>query len=724
MPNLGRNISKAAKYLTKGLSIKNPAILDDKGNPLTVSFNDGTPTDGVYRTYLNSNNPTNVMVKLEALDPNSKYPLGFTPEEAYYVNGTQSEPEKREKEQGIINVSDTSNKIYRTNLQNGQFEMTSNAQGNLDPKLASTYTNYNQGFTNPWFYITSTVSNPKTGLPSQLGDDPKDISPNYNNPNYISTTPLKMIQGDPNNDMPTGYNGSRGTHLAFRDLSQYSFIHKLDNSRNQISQIGESTSRDFDFAHFTEILYDNEDPVAFGYDLRINWLTSPLFNGSIISFINSFSQSIDDIENRRSVWVDFCNQFFKFFKLTQPTELKNYSVDFYNQNWDKISESATSSNIKSQKGEFTAPRSDLYYGTGEFGKRNKEGKTLPEVVVTSSVDGSNNPKIYYLKKISGLDNLVEKGVSVNSDKVKSMVDYGNDVIKLTLYEDTSINTGYLASLYKLLSWSRRNGRQVIPENLLRFNVDIIVTEIRDFERVVKSKDNKDLIAYADKTTKYIYHLYDCQFQFDNLSHGNDIDMTEKKFTDDFDIEFNYKFSTMDMWRFTYPGNVGTQSSLDLHIVDGKNGTSTTSNQPQYLSAFLSYSSRLKDKSESALDNADQKSSDDIMNSKKKKFDNFISSEAPTLEKVKKQSIGKQILKNLENKAKKAVVKEINRQITTQARLLNKAIDDIRNTVGGGILSKMSSPTNVYQQDQFKDDMRNAFRDFVGQSVRGFFSGDL
>ena len=174
------------------------------------------------------------------------------------------------------------------------------------------------------------------------------------------------------------------------------------------------------------------------------------------------------------------------------------------------------------------------------------------------------PRTYYLRKISGLDGLSE---SISSDKSKQFVEYGKDFINLTLYEDVSVNTGYLAALYKILTWSRINGKKIIPDNLLRFDVEIVVTERRRFNRVIKNGDNT-MDQFSDLMSRYRYKLYECQFFFEKFSHGNDIDLRDTNLTQDYDIKFNYKFSTMRFEKFTDQNSVsGTRKHIDLDNIN-------------------------------------------------------------------------------------------------------------------------------------------------------------
>jgi hypothetical protein len=156
------------------------------------------------------------------------------------------------------------------------------------------------------------------------------------------------------------------------------------------------------------------------------------------------------------------------------------------------------------------------------------------------------PKTYYLHKITGLDQLTEV---LGGDKVKQFVDYDKDVLTLTLNEDISVNTGYLASLYKMLSYSKINGKKMIPDNLLRFDMEIIVTEIRKYNRVVDNKRIDAIQNFADAMSKYRYRLYECQFIFDKFSHDGTLDMSEPTISKGFDLKINYKFTTMKFEKF-------------------------------------------------------------------------------------------------------------------------------------------------------------------------------
>ena len=65
--------------------------------------------------------------------------------------------------------------------------------------------------------------------------------------------------------------------------------------------------------------------------------------------------------------------------------------------------------------------------------------------------------------------------------------------------------------------------------------------------------------------------------------------------------------------------------------------------------------------------------------------------------------------------------EVNRQVISRFKLINKTFDNIRNQIP--YAGRMSQPTNVYtdaEQQSFKNDGINAVRDFVGNSIKSFF----
>ena len=131
--------------------------------------------------------------------------------------------------------------------------------------------------------------------------------------------------------------------------------------------------------------------------------------------------------------------------------------------------------------------------------------------VTDEFDKTRFIKQHYINTISGLDNLKKK---FNL--------YREDVLGFELHEDIAMWSSYLSYLYNNLTYSYENGRELIPENLLKFNMHIKISEIRSLTSIGKfnstdERDQRIANALKNNVTSIIYKLYDCQFNFFNAS---------------------------------------------------------------------------------------------------------------------------------------------------------------------------------------------------------------
>lgn len=240
----------------------------------------------------------------------------------------------------------------------------------------------------------------------------------------------------------------------------------------------------------------DEDPVIFGFDFIINHVTSPLFQSEagqggstdMDDFFNTF-ESIPEIANRKSLYVDFIKQLELLFLTTRGGPFDTF-------------------------------------------------------------------KAHYLIGIGGVDNLINKSTGLGSEK--QFAEFGKDKMTLTLREDNHLSGGYLTSLYNALSYSKINGKQIIPDNLLRFDATIVISEMRNYKKVKKALADADSPngglqevskVVSDNVSRYMYNVYDCQFFFDKHSHPAKVENDKKDITDSFDMSFFYKFSTMEMEKF-------------------------------------------------------------------------------------------------------------------------------------------------------------------------------
>ena len=322
------------------------------------------------------------------------------------------------------------------------------------------------------------------------------------------------------NDLKTSPYSTRDYYLLFNDTKTDYFRHGLQVIDNLTPiENPENGKSDLRLSQFQETPFENNDPVMFGFEIIIDDVSSPLLNGSVLDFLKIYS-GVDEIKYKIPVYEDFKQQFSKLFRT--KTNL--------NINADQVSISKSKSNYAN-----TDSSKDIFRG------------------------GKAAYMSYYLKKIGGLGNLIE---SNTPDKKKFLVDYRTDVITLDFTEDVSLTMGTLAHLYKLLYWSKPNGKNLVPENLLRFNCDIIVSECRNFNRVRKAMGNGDLEVIKDNLSRYVYSLKECQFYFNTMPHNPDIDMAAIATYDTYGIQFDYKYSAVKFERFMPSANFGKYIGYD------------------------------------------------------------------------------------------------------------------------------------------------------------------
>jgi len=416
--------------------------------------------------------------------------------------------------------------------------------------------------------------------------------------------------------------------------------------------------------------YENEDPVYFGFELEIDVLTSPLINGQALEFINKFGGTYKEIESKKSILDSFIYELSRYFRF----------------NTDKI-DTRNVANIE-------------------------------------NLFGAKLNKKFYLKKIDGLDKLIEGNQPETS---ASFIKYKKDVIKLAFQEDTNLNTGTLAALYKLLYWSRINGKNIIPENLLRFDCKLVVSEARNIARVRRAvgQDLPDLEVIKENVSRYVYNIYECQFFFKTMTHPNSIDISQTPtFTDNWEVEITYKFSDMKFERFVFDKNFGSyktlnnayQNPLEIRSIDsssdsiiGDDGITsfTKSSNAIVLEPTIKGYSGIFNRIGGGVEESKDVLKNVKDNNRKSKFLNAL------------EDASDKLVKNL----RRAALNESQRQLNDRFRLLNNTLDKVRNSFGVG---RLSPPTNIYtgaQQNSLFFDVRDSLRNFTGDTLSGTIFGE-
>jgi hypothetical protein len=378
------------------------------------------------------------------------------------------------------------------------------------------------------------------------------IDSHINSPNISNLIKVRKWELNLSDD----YISTRDSYIIYNDRTQDYFRHRLNingYTRNVIED---------DNAKYTYIgddgktkplnnvvtSYENEDPVIYGFDIIIDAISSPLLNGSVEDFIQQFS-AISEVKARGQVIFDFKQQLKKLFKTKgdigfgdTPTKALQ-SSDFDEYAW--------ANGIITKNGD-----SSFVYGKKAY-------------------------LSHYIQKISGLDQLTERNTP---EAHKPFSEWPKNKLNISFYEDVSGTMGALTHLYKLLYWSVPNGKSVIPENLLRFNCDIIISEVRNFKRVRKAINSGDIEVVKDNVSRHIYALRECQFFFDKRPHDADIDLSSIKAYGDgtgpgLDIQMNWKYATTRFEKWTSGGSSGSDGQYvgyDSGTIWRKNGKAVPS----------------------------------------------------------------------------------------------------------------------------------------------------
>ncbi len=556
---------------------------------------------------------------------------------------------------------------------------------------------------------------------------------------------------------PSRFYSTRDYYLLFNDTSTDYFKHGLHIIDNLTPHRSEKNNREtwdggeqgtpLRLSQFKGTPYENNDPVIFGFEIVIDAISSPLLNGAVEDFIEQFNR-ISEVAARKLVIADFKQQFSKIFK-TRGTI----------------------------KGDPIPPdRKTMSIPTANYATTDSQTNIFNP--------GKKAYLSYYLKKVAGLEFLSEANQPA---KKKFLVDYRNDVIKLTFTEDVSASLGTLGTLYKLLYWSKPNAKNIVPENLLRFNCDIIISEVRNLNRVRKAVDTGDLEVVKENVSRYIYSLKECQFWFDQPFHDIEVDLSAIKEFDNYTLTIDFKYASQKFERWTPDingfgqyvgynngaiwkvGNPGGRETIGGSASAENSGTVKDVSVPKFYTvgvnslkhngvlapiAVKSYHFTpapvdvIKTAEEASKDVAKDTSGappsenrgdeQEGPNETAEKAEKKAQRKAETkqnFEKFKEASkkAGQKLAKNLE----KAVLNEVQGQITVRFRLLNNTLDKIRNAAGVG---RMSDPTNIYEapymfqgiadatggkvSNTFFFDIHGSLREFAGDSLGSVLGGKV
>jgi hypothetical protein len=644
------------------------------------------------------------------------YPRGFTPPADFITNV--------DKTQGVYNLSNTNRNVYDDLPVEAGLQV--NLAGKVERTLQSKYLSLQEG-------------------PLRFFDSP-------------SVQFRHLLEY---ND--TSQNNYRNPILKGSDGNRPGITYDFDEN-------GKLTSPTY-LASFVRTQRENEDPTLLGFDFNVSLPNSPLFNGTCEKFIIDYGGSNTEIKNRLYLLHEFQQQFLNFFKTYEPNHLSE-NLPSVGQFIDNDGDSSSGSDEEKSFGNQKS-----YQLTNKLLK-NKQGITNdPKFPQDSSRDMRDTylgsaVKAYYLQSISGLNKLNE---SNSYSEGQRFVKWGTDFLTLTMNEDVSQNMGYLAALYKNLAWSRERGRLAIPENLLRFEVVLDITEIRNYVRIYHNSvdpnqiqisnpigdetlgtRNKDWITIADQTSKYRYFVHECQLFFPEMPHGDTLTNAPSDYVKGLDMKIFFKNSNLRFMKFSPPlnGKVkdddytgylnrytnnnmdGSDDYFGIKVVDNSIAlpTSTVGDDTLYggQSEFTKTVFDNGNGPEPTLRNtAPMGYPVEIFNEAEQQLINSINTNVGLSDEERRRQINRlpfvdQIkvgIKDQFKQIKKAALGNalnlINRQLTSVASLVNRTLNQIYNSTP--VIGGIKPPKNIYEKP---NEFEQAYIDFIGPGLKTFFEDPI
>jgi hypothetical protein len=323
--------------------------------------------------------------------------------------------------------------------------------------------------------------------------------------------------------------------LIFGDTSEDYFRFGLQTIDNltpiENPENGDSRLR---LDNFKGTPWEQQDPVYLGFDIIFDSVSSPLLNGSVLDFIANYS-GVNEIASKTIVYDEFITQFKKFFRTNASKSTPRIL------NPDSVA-------LTKNKPHYTGWADSVQNTSDIDGPSSKFEPGKPAYLS------------HYIKKIDGLEFLNEGN---KGDTFKYFADYRKEFITITTTEDVTLSMGTLAHLYKLLYWSKPHGKHLIPDNLLRFNCEIVISEVRNMQRIRKNKQTQNIEVLKDNLSRWIFSLRECQFYFDKLTMDNAIDIgAEPKMFEGYTFNFDFKYSTTRLERFMPAGDWGGYVGYD------------------------------------------------------------------------------------------------------------------------------------------------------------------
>jgi len=174
----------------------------------------------------------------------------------------------------------------------------------------------------------------------------------------------------------------------------------------------------------------------------------------------------------------------------------------------------------------------------DFYKETDKADKLEKFINTLLLLNKEMP--WYWKSISGVDNAIK----VYENFGESYHGGDDATLEITCLESINLAISGLMDLYRQAVYDSSKWTQVLPENMRKFRMQVIVSEVRDQRRTKDVNQSAEEIINSDLVNvmpKFVFEFDFCEFKPESASEAfSDLSAEEPEMADDLKISISYE----------------------------------------------------------------------------------------------------------------------------------------------------------------------------------------
>lgn len=174
----------------------------------------------------------------------------------------------------------------------------------------------------------------------------------------------------------------------------------------------------------------------------------------------------------------------------------------------------------------------------DFYKETDKATKLEQFIDTLLLLNKEMP--WYWKSISGVD----RAISVYENFGESYHGGSEAELSITCLESINLAITGLMDLYRQAIYDSAKWTQVLPENMRKFRMQVIVSEVRDQRYVAEINDSVEKVINSELINvmpKFVFEFDFCEFKPESASEAfADLSATDPEMADDISINISYE----------------------------------------------------------------------------------------------------------------------------------------------------------------------------------------